>query len=120
VLAFDVAVGAGRSVDDLDFYAYLCRVADWRLDWGRIDAGGREEVQAAANSPDEVVLDFYSNEEPEFKRLIDATAVYRSSRVVKYDRGGKPVGEGGGILPKAVQNAVLPDLVVSQTISMQK
>ena len=35
VLAYDVAIGAGESVDDVTFYAYLCRVADWRLDWER-------------------------------------------------------------------------------------
>ena len=33
VLAYDVAIGPTQCVMDEAFYAYLCRVADWRLDW---------------------------------------------------------------------------------------
>lgn len=31
VTAYDVAIGQGKAPSDLEFYAYLCAVADWRL-----------------------------------------------------------------------------------------
>ncbi|ULU23588.1 T6SS effector phospholipase Tle3 domain-containing protein [Dyella terrae] len=39
VLAYDVAIGPTLSVMEEGFYAYLCRVADWRLDWQKTNAG---------------------------------------------------------------------------------
>lgn len=117
VLAFDVAVGAGRSVDDLDFYAYLCRVEDWRLDWKRTHSNGRseEDAQTKANSPSDEILNFYHRESAENLSLIDATSLYRSSAPVLHDPSGKTGSQGGGILPASVIAAKLPSLVRSWT-----
>lgn len=98
VLAYDVAIGAGESVDDGTFYAYLCRVADWRLDWGNTRAKGRAQADADLQSdgPDDDVEALYLQDEN--KSLIDATAVYRKS----------------GKLPDAVKDQ-MPALVATQT-----
>jgi pimeloyl-ACP methyl ester carboxylesterase len=117
VLAFDVAVGAGRSVDDLEFYAYLCRVADWRLDWKRTHAGNRSDYEAqseAADPIDEVML-FYERENARNLSLINATCLYRSSAPVEKTAGEKPATQGGGILPSSVLETTLPSLVISRT-----
>jgi len=31
VTAYDVAIGGGKASSDPEFYRYLCKVADWRL-----------------------------------------------------------------------------------------
>lgn len=98
VLAYDVAIGAGESVDDTTFYAYLCRVADWRLDWESKRAKGRAQADADLNSDlsDEAVQSFYRAEDE--KNLIDSTVTYRTS----------------GVLP-AIVGDNMPTLVVSQS-----
>ncbi|CAG9193594.1 conserved hypothetical protein [Paraburkholderia tropica] len=87
-VAYDLAIGQARSIDDEVFYAYLCRVADWRLGWGKInqkDSGVRhmdnimsEENRelTAMNIPSSDVMENYSKDAPENKLLIDATADY--------------------------------------------
>jgi len=115
VLAFDVAVGAGRSVDDLDFYAYLCRVADWRLDWKMEDQGYKDESGMGNEVLTDEVLAYYEQEDEMNRDLIDATSLYRSAQLVEYDRAFKALTPGGGILPPAVENAVLPARVKSET-----
>ncbi|MFJ2323583.1 DUF3274 domain-containing protein [Pseudomonas sp. NPDC087817] len=98
VLAYDVAIGAGESVDDATFYAYLCRVADWRLDCGSTRARGRAQADAELQSdgPDDDVEALYLQDEN--KPLIDATVIYRKS----------------GKLPDAVKDQ-MPALVATQT-----
>ncbi|WP_273828842.1 T6SS effector phospholipase Tle3 domain-containing protein [Pseudomonas sp. SBT1-2] len=98
VLAYDVAIGAGESVDDTTFYAYLCRVADWRLDWGRSHEGIFAQGAAESDLPDEEVQNFYRAEEPKSRGLIDSTVGYRTS----------------GVLP-AIVGDNMPTLVVSQS-----
>lgn len=115
VLAFDVAVGAGRSVDDLDFYAYLCRVADWRLDWEMKDQDYKDESGMGNDVLTAEVLAYYKQEDEMNRDLIDATSLYRSSQLVEYDRAFKALTLGGGILPPAVENAGLPTRVKSET-----
>ncbi|WP_053152353.1 T6SS effector phospholipase Tle3 domain-containing protein [Pseudomonas protegens] len=105
VLAYDVAIGAGESVDDVTFYAYLCRVADWRLDWENTKAKGRSQVDSEVDNefPDEAVEMLYEKEEEKNRDLIDATARYRTT----------------GTLPTTVVNN-MPSLVFSQTLAERK
>jgi len=120
VLAFDVAVGAGRSVDDLEFYAYLCRVADWRLEWKKKDIDWRKQDHAIADQPSEIEWKFYVDEEPDHRQLIAETSLYRSSEIPEYDRKGKATTGGGGVLPSSVQSAKYPTLVTSQTLGQSQ
>ncbi|MFD4837061.1 DUF3274 domain-containing protein, partial [Achromobacter sp. NPDC058515] len=120
VLAYDVAVGAGGCVDDVEFYAYLCRVADWRLDWESEDNPGRSQVDAEAYLPSEGTLAFYDDEEQPNKALIHATSVYRSSELPQYDCEGNATTPGGGVLPQKVMDAIRPSLIVSQTRSERR
>lgn len=79
VLAYDLAIGAGDSVDDVVFYQYLCRVADWRLDWKAKDKGLNGQANDEIHIPSEEVQALYHAEEPKNSELIDATVVYRKS-----------------------------------------
>jgi hypothetical protein len=89
-VAYDLAIGQARSIDDEAFYTYLCRVADWRLGWA---GGGTKdnEIRPTAklrswqdrtfddDGPHAATLAFYQNEAPTNKALIDATADYRAT-----------------------------------------
>lgn len=101
VLAYDIAIGAGDSVDDTVFYQYLCRVADWRLDWKATRKGGRGQAESdiKIDLPDEEVKGLYRAEEAGNRNLIDATVAYRTS----------------GAFPSLVGDN-LPSLVATQTI----
>lgn len=99
VLAYDIAIGAGDSVDDMTFYQYLCRVADWRLDWEASDGGLNNQANTEVDLPDEEVEQLYWAEETGNRSLIDATVAYRTS----------------GAFPSLVGDN-LPSLVATQTI----
>ncbi len=103
VLAYDVAIGAGESVDDVTFYAYLCRVADWRLDWEAIDDDGRSQADTGIEAPDDDVLEFYRSENANNRKLIDSTVEYTVT----------------GAFPSAVVDK-MPSLVASQTLAERK
>uniref|UniRef100_UPI0011874490 effector protein Tle3 domain-containing protein n=1 Tax=Pseudomonas protegens TaxID=380021 RepID=UPI0011874490 len=103
VLAYDVAIGAGESVDDVTFYAYLCRVADWRLDWKRTDEVITGQDDQAPDQPDEAVETFYLQEQATNRTLIDATIEYRTT----------------GTLPGLVGDT-MPSLVGAQTWGEEK
>ena len=98
VLAYDIAIGAGESVDDMPFYEYLCRVADWRIDWKRKDEGltGHEDAEARKAS----FYDFYRQEKAETRALIDETLIYKTN-------GAFPVSVPGS----------MPSLIASQSLS---
>ena len=98
VLAYDVAIGAGESVDDVTFYAYLCRVADWRLDWEATRASANSQLDTAADLPDEAVEKLYFQENEKNRFLIDSTVAYRTS----------------GVLPTIADK--MPSLVAAQTL----
>ncbi|MCL9658663.1 DUF3274 domain-containing protein, partial [Pseudomonas protegens] len=100
VLAYDVAIGAGESVDDVTFYAYLCRVADWRLDWEKTRGGVNSQSDVDADLPDEAVEILYRQEEPWNIELIDSTVTYRTN----------------GELPAAVKDK-MPSLVATQSLA---
>lgn len=71
VLAYDLAIGAGDSVDDVVFYQYLCRVADWRLDWKAKDKGLNGQANDEIHIPSEEVQALYHAEEPKNSELIE-------------------------------------------------
>ena len=99
VLAYDIAVGSGDSVDDTAFYQYLCRVADWRLDWKSTRDGAFDDADDL-DLYGEDVEQLYWAEDAGNRDLIDATTTYRMS----------------GAFPQMVGNT-LPSLVATQTIS---
>lgn len=112
-LAYDFAIGQACSIDDETFYAYLCRVADWRLDWGKKEGGWRNsQVTTPRDVPSAAVLKHYKAEPDENKELIDATCLYRSNVVPPPSKST----EGGGFLPKKTLEADYPSLVVWQTL----
>ncbi|KAF1052894.1 MAG: hypothetical protein GAK43_01699 [Stenotrophomonas maltophilia] len=85
-MAYDLALGQARSIDDEDYYRYLCRVADWRLGWEDSFGGGRASEDASTalagtldDIPDQASLAFYQQERPNHRKLIDATADYYAS-----------------------------------------
>ena len=97
VLAYDVAIGAGECVDEASFYAYLCRVADWRQDWAKTDGGANAQFQAENEDPDDSADQHYQEEDGKNRELIDSTVAYRKT----------------GTLP-AISDT-LPSLVATQT-----
>ncbi|MGR4042693.1 effector protein Tle3 domain-containing protein, partial [Pseudomonas sp. 910_21] len=97
------AIGAGESVDDVTFYAYLCRVADWRLDWESTDGGGYEVKSSEQDLPDDAVEKLYFLEEVENRELIDSTVAYRMN----------------GVLPLSVEDK-MPLLVATQSLVGRK
>ena len=101
VLAYDVAIGAGESVDDVTFYAYLCRVADWRLNWKRKRGSANGQFEVESDQPDDDVQTFHRSEEAKNRSLIDSTEVYRKS----------------GNLSKIADN--MPSLVAYQTLAQR-
>ncbi|MEN5090941.1 DUF3274 domain-containing protein, partial [Pseudomonas protegens] len=103
VLAYDVAIGAGESVDDVTFYAYLCRVADWRLDWERTRGDIYSEEDVDIDLPDEDVEALYLQEESSNRELINSTVTYRIS----------------GALPTTVKDK-MPSLVATQSLAGRK
>lgn len=98
-LAYDLALGQARSIDDEGFYAYLCRVADWRLGWVS-DDDRRKSEEVSIHIPDAVSLRFYAAELHDRKALIQFTDGYRKN----------------GILPAVAVNAKRPTLVMNQTL----
>lgn len=104
VLAYDVAIGAGESVDDLTFYEYLCRVADWRLDWKRKDEGITGSDNDKSDLPSETTAMYYRLEDRSNRDLINSTVDYRVN----------------GKLPEIVINTDMPSLVATQTWGGEK
>jgi len=111
-LAYDVVIGQARSLDDEAFYAYLCRVADWRLGWTQKKADGDIRPTGGLNAekdrssfdddgPSADLWAIYENEAPANQALIAATADYRAN--------GKPDD-----YPQYF-NPALPHLVKSET-----
>ncbi|MBB4866993.1 hypothetical protein HNP46_005901 [Pseudomonas nitritireducens] len=98
VLAYDLAIGAGDSVDDAVFYQYLCRVADWRLDWEVKDGGFNGQSDTEVDTPNNEMTALYRADVANHD-LIDATVTYHKS----------------GEFPQMVSNT-LPSLVATQTI----
>ena len=100
VTAYDLSIGGGLASSDPKFYAYLCAVADWRL-----------QTESTAQRPSILQWkEFFENyeaywtvERAERKELIEGNAVYYST----------------GTLPSCVPalHAGLPRLVVCETMA---
>jgi pimeloyl-ACP methyl ester carboxylesterase len=112
-VAYDLAIGQAKCIDDEVCYSYLCRIADWRLGWTQehkkendVRLGGRAEATSDRifddAGPNADILAFYQAEAPDNKALIDATADYRTT----------------GLSNKYPQyfNPKLPSLVKSETL----
>jgi hypothetical protein len=100
VTAYDVAIGGGQASSDPKFYAYLCAVADWRL-----QSNPLAPIRPTITQWDDFTSDFgiYWNVEPSSrKHLIQGNADYYSN----------------GKLPACVPalHAGLPSLVVCETM----
>nr|WP_233171867.1 DUF3274 domain-containing protein [Dyella sp. ASV21] len=106
-VAYDLAIGQAKSLDDEAFYTYLCRVADWRLGWGEkknyssFRSQNDAERQDPDDSPDAETLALYQAEAAAHRQLIDATADYHAN--------GKPQAYPAYFQPP------LPSLVRSET-----
>jgi len=98
-LAYDLALGQARSIDDEEFYTYLCRVADWRLGWEEF-GGQRNQEMSDEQPPDAVSLRFYNEEPTDRRALINDTDEYRKT----------------GLLPMVAASAQRPTAVISQTV----
>ncbi|WP_313371493.1 DUF3274 domain-containing protein [Achromobacter animicus] len=119
-VAYDLAIGQACSIDDEVFYAYLCRVADWRLSWKKNYRDGRDETalnSSEADQPNNALVALYRAENEINKRLIDATDLYRSNRLPEQNAAGIAGSAGGGFLPGSTLSAPIPILVVSETVS---
>ncbi|WP_313177050.1 DUF3274 domain-containing protein [Massilia sp.] len=100
VTAYDLSIGGGLASSDPNFYAYLCAVADWRL-----------QTNSTAKRPSILQWEkfskdyraYWSVERAERKELIEGNAVYYSK----------------GELPACVPalHVGLPNLVVCETMS---
>ncbi|WP_322007022.1 effector protein Tle3 domain-containing protein [Paraburkholderia tropica] len=105
-LAYDVAIGQARSLEDPAFYAYLCRVADWRLGWNKAKLASGQYGQKVidngtlSDAASETDLAFLAQEPADIRALIQATAAYRQN----------------GKLPRTAHDAPLPGLVATQTV----
>ena len=115
VLAYDLAVGSGKSVDDVEFYDYLCRVADWRLPWSRPQESWQSKIAAKDHIATAASLTFLRGEDVNTQELIAGTQMYRSKLHPDFVSGQGGMKWGGGVVPEAVQRAALPSLVVSET-----
>ncbi|KRA02717.1 MAG: effector protein Tle3 domain-containing protein [Achromobacter sp.] len=118
-VAYDLAIGQACSIDDEVFYAYLCRVADWRLGWKKNYRDGRNGIAPNSSDvdlPNEALVALYRAENEVNRHLIDATDLYRSNREPNYDRAGSAASSGGGFLPGCALSASIPTLVESETI----
>lgn len=119
-VAYDLAIGQACSIDDEVFYAYLCRVADWRLSWRQVYGDGRDDAASdlrVSTQPDSALAALYRAENEINKRLIDATDLYRSNREPARDASGLAEAAGGGFLPRSTLSAPIPTLIVSETVS---
>ena len=103
-MAYDLAIGQAWSLDNDAFYAYLRRVADWRLSWKATYSGAKAQTvatkEAPEDLPDAATMAFYYAEDPDNRKLIDATATYHSP--------------AGGTL-ECISGVPPPTLVISYT-----
>ena len=98
VTAYDMAIGGGTAASDPEFYAYLCAVADWRLQQGK-------QTRPSIMKWEKFLSDFndYLKVEPPWRReLIVGNADYYST----------------GMLPDCVPTLMegLPSSVVCETL----
>ncbi len=101
VTAYDLSIGGGKASSDPKFYAYLCAVADWRLQTDK-----KSERRASIMRWDDFAKKFnlyWAAEPAERRELIMGNATYY----------------GSGVLPTCVPalHLGLPKLVVCETVA---
>lgn len=104
VTAYDLAIGGGLASSDPQFYAYLCAVADWRL---QSDEKGELRRSIMRWTRFERLFDVYwAVERPERKELIRGNSTYYSS----------------GVLPACVPalHVGMPKLVICETVAGER
>ncbi|WP_182915792.1 T6SS effector phospholipase Tle3 domain-containing protein [Massilia cavernae] len=100
VTAYDIAIGGGQASSDPNFYAYLCAVADWRLQ-SNPQAPNRQSIMRWKAFVSKFKA-YWDVETVARKNLIDGNAHYYST------------GELPACIPPL--QAVLPSLVVCETM----
>jgi len=101
VTAYDLAIGGGKASSDPKFYAYLCAVADWRL---QADSKARKRASILRWEKFEKEFGSYLSVEPsDRKELITGNAAY-------YSNGTLP-----GCVPAL--HTGLPSLVICETVA---
>jgi hypothetical protein len=108
VTAYDVAIGGGKAPTHPLFYLYLCAVADWRLKIPK-----KEDPKRAGILTRSVFLqlfsDYWADERPWRKALIEGNARYYSSGILPCDlplpRNGIPPSLVVGLASKAASAA---------------
>jgi hypothetical protein len=101
VTAYDLAIGGGKASSDPAFYAYLCAVADWRMQTDK-----KSERRSSVMRWDEFTekfRNFWAAEPAERRQLILGNAVYY----------------GSGDLPACIPalHLGLPKLVICETVA---
>lgn len=101
VTAYDLAIGGGLASSDPKFYAYLCAVADWRLQ--KDESTERRPSIMRWNGFLELFRVYWDVEKPERKALVVGNAEYYSE----------------GTLPACVPSlpAGLPSAVICETVA---
>lgn len=101
VTAYDLAIGGGKASSDPNFYAYLCAVADWRLQSDE-RVSQRRSIMRWKQFEERFGV-YWAVERPERKELIKGNSNYYSS----------------GLLPACVPalHAGLPKLVICETVA---
>ncbi|MCD2515148.1 DUF3274 domain-containing protein [Massilia sp. G4R7] len=101
VTAYDLAIGGGKASSDPAFYAYLCAVADWRLQ-SDLNAERRRSIMRWEKF-ETLFGAYWATENPARKELIKGNSVYYSS----------------GELPACVPglHVGLPKLVICETVA---
>ncbi|WP_288378640.1 DUF3274 domain-containing protein [uncultured Massilia sp.] len=101
VTAYDLAIGGGLASSDPNFYAYLCAVADWRLQSDK-RAEKRPSILRWENFQ-QLFSVYWAVESAERKELIKANATYYSS------------GQLSACVPAL--HVGLPSLVICETVA---
>lgn len=106
VTAYDLSIGQGEAVDDPDFRAYLCAVADWRLQ-GNLDMPQRKGILRWPEFEDTHGR-FYRAEPAWRKALIKGNADYYGTGVLP---ACLPV-----LAPGAVPPAILSETMLGRSL----
>lgn len=99
--AYDLAIGGGLASSDPQLYAYLCAVADWRLQSDE-KAEWRRSIMRWPQF-EKLFKVYWAVERPERKELIRGNSTYYSS----------------GVLPACVPalQVGMPKLVICETVA---
>jgi len=98
VTAYDVAIGGGKASSDPEFYRYLCKVADWRLQRNAVPDPPRVYLWKKFL---EGYSEYFSCEPAWRSYLIEANSKYYSSGLLP---------DKLPVLPEGLPNSVISEL----------